>query len=331
MRPPLALVFAYSEVGVRCLEVLYAAGVHVPVVVTHDDHPDERRWFASVAELARARDSTVLIAPDARARDLATVARTVAPDLLFSFYYRDVLPGELLEVAPRGAFNMHGSLLPKYRGRAPVNWAIANGETETGASLHRMVERPDAGPLVDQERVEIGPDDTALIVSRRVADAASTVLRRSLPQLIAGSAPAVPLDLARGSYFGRRSPSDGEFDWSWPADRIHNLVRAVAPPWPGAYASLCGSRLDVHCTRRDVAPARHASLGPCMYVEADRLVAECGDRSRLFLDAAQLGGAPFGAAEFVALHGRRPLPIAPAATLQRTDIDAGVPGDGCTP
>ncbi len=176
---------------------------------------------------------------------------------------------------------MHGSLLPKYRGRASMHWAILNGETETGASLHYMLAKPDAGALVDQQPVPIGENDTALEVSMRVAEAAAQVLRRSLPRLIAGAAEARPLDLSKGSYFGRRRPEDGRIDWRKGARAVHDLVRAVAPPFPGAFTELNGCRLAILETRVDPEPARHAAEAPCLYAVGEAWYADCVDGRRL--------------------------------------------------
>src|SRR6185295_11533321 len=179
-----AVVFAYHDVGVRCLQVLLEQGVDVPLVVTHRDDPAEAHWFASVAALARERGIETL--EDPGPAQIREKLAALPPDLIFSFYYRRMLPPEWLAAARRGAFNMHGSLLPKYRGRAPVNWAVLMGEAETGATLHEMVAKPDAGRIVDRERVAIGEDETAVEVFRKVTAAAQTVLRRSLPRLVAG-------------------------------------------------------------------------------------------------------------------------------------------------
>jgi methionyl-tRNA formyltransferase len=194
-----------------------------------------------------------------------------------------------LALPKRGALNMHGSLLPKYRGRAPVHWAIIRGETVTGASLHYMLEKPDAGALVDQQPVPIGENDTALEVSRRVADAAQTVLRRTLPKLIAGSAAARPLDLAQGSYFGRRRPQDGRIDWRAGSRAIHDLVRAVAPPFPGAFTLVNGQRLEVWETRIDAQAQRHPGQAPCLYAEDGRWYADCTDGKRLEIVKLAIG------------------------------------------
>jgi methionyl-tRNA formyltransferase len=171
---------------------------------------------------------------------------------------------------------MHGSLLPKHRGRAPVNWAVLLGDKETGATLHEMLERPDAGRIVDQQAVPIGPDDTALEVFRRVTDAAEAVLRRSLARLIAGTLELQPQDLARGSYHGGRRPEDGRIDWSRSAAEIHDLVRAVAPPFPGAFSEHGGQKRMILRTR--IEPGRRARagrLGP--YRDGDAWFADCGD------------------------------------------------------
>jgi methionyl-tRNA formyltransferase len=314
--PVSAVVFAYSEVGARCLSALLEAGVDVALVVTHEDDPHEQRWFKSVAEIARAAGRPVTTPDDPADPALRARLATIAPDFIFSFYYRRMLPAAVLAAARRGALNMHGSLLPQYRGRAPVNWAILNGETETGASLHYMVAKPDAGDLVDQQAVPIGPDDTAVEVAGRVADAAVTVLRRSLPGLAAGTARSTPLDLGRGSYFGGRKPADGEFHWDWPARRIHDLVRAVAPPFPGAYADLDGRTVRVHRTRRLEGVAREPAILPCLRSENDAVIAECGDGSRLELIDAFLDEARLDAARLVNTFGHGPVPARPRPRVQ---------------
>jgi methionyl-tRNA formyltransferase len=304
-----AVVFAYSEVGARCLQALYDAGVAVQLVVTHEDDPNENRWFASVAEIAHAHGTRTITPPDASAPALHAELAVLRPDFVFSFYYRKMLPEAVLKCARRAALNMHGSLLPKYRGRAPVNWAVLHGETETGASLHHMVAKPDAGDLVDQQSVPIGPDDTAFEVAQRVADAAVVVLKRSLPALIDGTARAKPLDLRAGSYFGGRKPSDGEFHWDWPAKRIHDLVRAVAPPFPGAFTRIDGDTVQVFRTERDAASPRFPALAPCLYADDERLVADCADGARLVLADARLDGQPLDARTFLRRYGPGPLPL----------------------
>jgi len=145
MSAPRAVVFAYHDVGVRCLKTLISGGVDIPLVVTVADDPKETQWYASVAETARDYGLRVITPDDANTSEVERLVAASAPEFVFSFYYRSLLKTPLLNVARRGALNMHGSLLPKYRGRAPVNWAILRGERETGATLHYMVDRADAG------------------------------------------------------------------------------------------------------------------------------------------------------------------------------------------
>jgi methionyl-tRNA formyltransferase len=287
-----AIVFAYSEVGYRCLRVVLAHGINVRFVATHQSDPNETMWFGSVLALAHERGIEVLTPSNANDEHTLRQVQAAAPDFIFSFYYRNLLCEAILNAAKRGALNMHGSLLPKYRGRAPVNWAIINGETQTGASLHYMVAKPDAGPLVGQEAVEIGINDTALDVSLKVAHAAENVLDRYLPALIAGNAPRIALDLSRGSYFGRRSAADGQVSWDRTAKQIHDLIRAVAPPFPGAFALVHGERLRLLGSHFANEPARFADLSPCLYFENSHLFLDCIDGCRIAITSAEMHGAP---------------------------------------
>jgi methionyl-tRNA formyltransferase len=287
-----AVVFAYSEVGVRCVRELLAQGIEIAILFTHQDDPGEQRWFGSVRQLGADHGIRVETPDDPNTPNWVSEGRRAAPDFLFSFYYRYLLDTAWLEIPRRGALNMHGSLLPKYRGRAPVHWAIIQGESATGASLHYMLAKPDAGALVDQEAVPILENDTALDVSLKVAGAAQTVLHRSLPRLVAGTAPAVPLDLSQGSYFGRRRPEDGRIDWRQGARAVHNLVRAVAPPFPGAFTEVNGCRLALLATRVDDQPVRHAARAPCLYAADGAWYADCVDGRRLKILELAVRGNP---------------------------------------
>ena len=244
-----AVVFAYSNVGARCLRVLRAHGLEISLVVTHADNPQETLWFERVADVATEAGLDVAMPADPNTADFIARVAALQPDFIFSFYYRLMLAPALLALAPRGAFNMHGSLLPKFRGRAPVNWAVLHGARETGATLHVMAAKPDAGDIVDQTSVPILPDDTAREVFDKVCVAAEITLDRVLPALLAGSAPRLTMDLTAGSYFGARRPEDGRIDWSQDAQRIHNLVRAVAPPYPGATTTIAGRSARILRTR----------------------------------------------------------------------------------
>ncbi len=296
------VVFAYHNVGARCLRVLLAHGVRVPLVVTHADDPDEDVWFERVADVATSYGIPVIAPDDANAAEVVARIRALAPEFLWSFYYRRMLGPALLALPLRGALNMHGSLLPKYRGRAPVNWAVLHGERETGATLHHMAAKPDAGDIVAQCAVPVLPDDTAREVFDKVTVAAEIALDRVLPALLAGTAPRLPVDLAAGSYYGGRTPEDGRIDWSLPAAQIHNLVRAVAPPYPGALTIIAGRPARILRTR--VLAPQGAPAPPALRVEAAMLVAHCGGGGSLRVLELEIDGRQVDVEDFAARYGR---------------------------
>ncbi len=254
---PGVLVFAYQDVGYACLEELLKRGVRVLAVFTHADDPGEQCWFRSVAELAAAHGVPVHTPESINTPQWRDCIAALHVDLIFSFYYRHMIATAILDSARLGAFNMHGSLLPKYRGRAPVNWAIAKGERETGVTLHHMVARADAGDIVDQQAVPIGPNDSVHDLYPHIVAAARAVLARQLDNLLAGSAPRRAQDETQASYFGGRRPEDGRIDWTDSAQTVFNLIRAVTHPYPGAFTDVADRRLYIWR-----AVARDAPGGP---------------------------------------------------------------------
>ncbi len=305
-----AVVFAYHDVGVRCLAVLLARGVDVRLVVTHRDDGAENIWFGNVAAFAALHDIPVVTPDDAN--DAATLARVRAcrPDFLFSFYYRNLLKAKLLGVPTRGAYNMHGSLLPRFRGRAPVNWAVLHGALETGATLHRMVEKPDAGDWVARQPVPILPNDTAHDVMHKVTCAAEVCLHDILPALLDGSAAHTPLNLADGGYFGRRRPEDGRIDWTRGAWDIHNLIRAVAPPYPGAFFDHGATRVAVLRSHYRAEAAQQPSAAPRLYWQNRRCYADCRDGLRVRILELAVDSKTLAADTFEQRFGARELRLA---------------------
>lgn len=289
-RPQRAVVFAYHNVGVRCLRVLLARGLDIALVVTHEDNPAEAIWFDSVASLCREHGINCITPQDPADPALMAQVGALKPDWIFSFYYRHMLPQALLDLAPRGAYNMHGSLLPRYRGRVPVNWAVLHGETETGATLHRMVRKADAGAIVAQNSVPILPDDTAYEVFGKLCVVAEKTLWDVLPAMLAGAVPNLPNDLSAGSYFGGRKPEDGRIDWEQPARAIYNLHRAVAPPYPGAWTEIGNHRLVLVKAR--LAAARHDDLPPGLHVIDNRMLGIGGDGQAVEILALEVDGQP---------------------------------------
>ncbi len=297
-----AVVFAYHNVGVACLRVLLAQGIDVRLVVTHRDNPNENVWFDSVEKLAREHGIPVVTPNDPNTPEFVAGIAALKPDFLFSFYYRMMLSPAVLAIATLGAFNMHGSLLPKYRGRVPINWAIIKGETETGATLHEMVEKPDAGRIVDQQAVAILPDETALDVFIKVTDAAAITLDRALPRLLDGTAKMKTQDLKAGSYFGGRKPEDGIINWHDSAQNIHNLVRAVAPPYPGATTNIARKRVTINKTRLAPPHFTHANAG-YLNVSSTRAIALCGDGRMLRVLETEIDGKIHDESAIAALFG----------------------------
>jgi methionyl-tRNA formyltransferase len=301
-----AVVFAYHNVGLRCLSVLLAQGVEVKLVVTHEDAPGENIWFGSVKSLAQEHGIPVIAPANPHDQETMALLKAAAPDFLFSFYYRSMLRPEILSIPKSGGYNMHGSLLPKYRGRVPINWAVIHGESESGATLHEMVEKPDAGRIVDQMAVPILPDDTAQDVFAKVLVAAEIVLHRSLPDLLAGKARMTTMDLSKGSYFGGRKSEDGRIDWTQSAAAIHNLVRAVTHPYPGAFGDLQEGRLVLWKTLLLQRPSTGA---PALFTEGELLLARCGDGALLRLLSAQIDGVNLNASAFRSRFGKAELAL----------------------
>ena len=239
------VVFGYHDIGVACLRQLLDQNANVIAVVTHRDDPGERIWFGSVGEVAAARGIPVHTPEDPNIPVFVEEVRRMRPDLIFSFYYRRLLSPAILAIPPLGAMNLHGSLLPKYRGRAPLNWVLVHGETTTGVTLHHMDARADHGDIIAQRVVPITIEDTALTLSRKLAAEARALLAETYPLILAGRAPRIPQDHAAATKFGRRTPADGLIDWSRSAWQIYNLIRAVTRPFPGAFTYWEGLRISV--------------------------------------------------------------------------------------
>ncbi len=269
-----AIVFAYHDIGCAGLQALTEAGYDVQAVFTHTDDPGENNFFSSVARQGAELDLPVYAPEDVNHPLWVERIRELQPDIIFSFYYRNMLSEEVLSLAPKGGFNLHGSLLPRYRGRAPVNWALLNGEKETGVTLHKMVKRPDAGDIVGQHKVAISSSDTALTLHKKVLEAAQALLKEQLPKLKNGTATFTQQNEADASYFGRRTAADGEILWHKSAREIDNLVRAVTEPYPGAFSYLGQRKLIVWRSR--VLDTQHDKQ-PGTVLSTSPLIIACGD------------------------------------------------------
>ena len=280
------VVFAYHDFGCVGIEALLTAGFDIAAVFTHCDSPGENIYFRSVARLC-AEHGIPAYVPDRIDHPLwqARLAE-IAPDYIFSFYYRDLLPESILAKAGKGAFNLHGSLLPRYRGRAPLNWVLVNGEDRTGLTLHHMVARADAGDIVGQCEVSIDEADTAHTLQQKMAAAAARLLAELLPAIKSGTAPRSPQDETQATYVGRRTPADGFIDWQQPARTVRNLVRAVTQPYPGAFTYAGDRKLMIWAA--NVSDQPH-DRQPGTIIATQPLTVACGSGA-LTIDAGQLEG-----------------------------------------
>ena len=277
MSQPRILFFGYSEVGYECLSLLLERGDNVVALITHEDNPNEKIWFKTPAVTAREKGIPVFTPESVNTPEWRERIAALKPDLILSVYYRHMIGTKILALPPLGAFNMHGSLLPKYRGRAPINWAVLHGEPRLGMTLHRMVKDPDAGAVVDQDGADIGPRDTAEQAFRKVLPCARRVLARQIDALLTGTAKETPQDDSQATYFTGRKPEDGRINWAQTSAQIFNLIRAVTDPYPGAFTEIGSARLMIWWAQpestatksRHGKPGEILSLTPLIVATAD--------------------------------------------------------------
>jgi methionyl-tRNA formyltransferase len=274
---PRILFFGYSEVGYACLSLLIERGDNVVALITHEDNPSEKIWFKTPAVAAKEKGIPVFTPESVNTPEWREKIAALRPGLILSVYYRHMIGTKILALPPLGAWNMHGSLLPKYRGRAPINWAVLHGESRIGMTLHRMVKSADAGAVVDQEGVEIGPRDTAEQAFRKVLPCARTVLARQIGALLAGTASETPQDEAQANYFSGRKPEDGRIVWAQTSGQIFNLIRAVTDPYPGAFVDFGPARLMVWWAETDSPATRGRTGAPGEVLSVAPLVVATGD------------------------------------------------------
>ena len=284
------IVAAYHNMGCAGIEALLRNGFDIKAVFTYSDDPKENLWFQSVAELAARHGIPVFSPNDINHPLWLDKIRAFQPEILFSFYYRDLLSQAILDIPKAGCFNLHGSLLPKYRGRAPINWALVNGESQTGVTLHHMTPRADDGDIVATRGVTIDAQDTAKTLNEKVVAAAAMLLDEILPAIKTGKAPRTPQDHSQATYFGRRTAADGAIDWNKPASTLHNLVRAVTRPYPGAFTQRGLGKIRIWETSADD-KFKHAKQ-PGTVMSVAPLVIACGTGA-LTVKFAQIEGDIF--------------------------------------
>lgn len=255
----------YQTWGHITLDAVLRAGHEVPLVVTHptSDHAYETIWADSVRALAESRGIPVIECQRACPVRVGDAVREARADVILSSDWRTWLDPRIYEIPPHGALNIHDALLPRYAGFAPLNWAILNGETETGVTVHWMNELFDLGDILLQERVPIGPDETVTEVFRRTLPLFDTLAVRALELLDSGDPPRTRQDPSQATFFHKRSECDSLIDWREPRGRIRNLIRAQSDPYPNAFTFHQGRKLKV----------KRASLAASTY---------CGSPGRVF-------------------------------------------------
>ncbi|MFD9318671.1 methionyl-tRNA formyltransferase [Streptomyces sp. NPDC060053] len=243
------VMLGYQTWGHRTLQALLDSDHEVVLVVTHpkSEHAYEKIWDDNVAELAEKHDVPVLLRNRPDDDELLAAVADARPDIIVANNWRTWLPPELFDLPPHGTLNIHDSLLPSYAGFSPIIWALLNGEERVGVTAHRMNTELDAGDVLVQRSVPVGPTDTATDLFHRTVDLIAPIVRESLDLIASGrdAGQWVAQDRARASFFHKRSAEDGRIDWSWPAERLERLVRAQSDPYPNAYAFHRGQRLRI--------------------------------------------------------------------------------------
>ena len=288
------------------LNALLDSGAEIAEVVTL---PEERSTatsgFVDLEPLARAHGITVRRCANINSAESVERVRQLRPDLMVVTGWTRLLSAELLSVPPRGVIGFHASLLPHYRGRAPVNWAILRGDAVTGNTMMYLNAGTDTGDIVDQQTVPITPDDTCATVYARVGDAGAEMLRRHLPALLDGTAPRRPQGPADGPPLPKRTPEMGITDWDRPARSVHDWIRALTSPYPGAFTYIGGRKLMLWASTVDGAcPGRAA--GEVLGHDEQGIRVATADGAVVVTSVSDGGESPGPAAAWASRNGLRP-------------------------
>lgn len=241
------VMFGYQTWGHRTLAALLGSEHDVVLVVTHprSEHAYERIWSDSVADLAEEHGVPVLIRNRPDDAELLDALKAAEPDIIVANNWRTWLPPEIFNLPAQGTLNVHDSLLPAYAGFSPLIWALVNGEKEVGVTAHMMDDELDAGDIVLQRAVPVGPKDTATDLFHRTCDLIGPIVTEALDLIASGRTVFTPQDRSRASFFHKRSLEDSRIDWTWPAEDLERLVRAQSDPYPNAFTHHRGERLRI--------------------------------------------------------------------------------------
>lgn len=291
------------QFAVPALLALRQAGHKIVGVITRVDKPAGRgRALAQPAVKQAALDARLMVYQPHRVRDaeFMELLRSLAPDAIVVAAYGQILPREILDLPRFGCINIHASLLPRYRGAAPIQWAVINGEAETGITIMKMDEGMDTGDILMQEVVPILSSDTAASLMERLSALGASLIVKALPLIEAGYLKPIKQDHSKATYAPMLKKEDGLLDWSLPAQAIHNRVRGLLP-WPVAFSYLDGKMIKILETEVIPGTARPGVIS----TTRDSILVGTGE-GLLRIKRLQVEGKnPVTAAEF--LRGRRQL------------------------
>ncbi|GGQ63104.1 methionyl-tRNA formyltransferase [Couchioplanes azureus] len=275
------IMFGYQTWGHRTLQALLDSEHEVPLVVTHpkSDHAYEKIWNDSVADLAQEHGVPVLIRNRPDDEELMSALKEAAPDVIVATNWRTWIPPQIFNLPTRGTLNVHDSLLPAYAGFSPLIWALINGEKEVGVTAHMMNDELDAGDIVLQRAVPVGPADTATDLFHKTLELFGPITVDGLALIASGRTDWVKQDRSKASFFHKRSTEDIRIDWNWPAEDLERLVRAQSAPYPSAFTYHRGQQLDILAAA--VSQGRYGGTpGRIFYREGDAVVVVAGADAR---------------------------------------------------
>ncbi|QNP66901.1 methionyl-tRNA formyltransferase [Streptomyces genisteinicus] len=275
------VMFGYQTWGHRTLQALLDSEHDVVLVVTHprSEHAYEKIWSDSVADLAEQHGIPVAIRNRPDDEELLSLLKEADPDIIVANNWRTWIPPHVYGLPRHGTLNIHDSLLPKYAGFSPLIWALINGEPEVGVTAHMMDEVLDAGDIVDQRAVPVGPHDTATDLFHKTVDLIAPVTVGALGRIAAGDTDFTPQDRTQATFFHKRAEEDIRIDWNWPAEDLERLVRAQSAPYPSAFTHHRGERLEILAAT--VSEGRYGGTpGRIFYREGDGVVIVAGADAR---------------------------------------------------
>ena len=294
-------------------ELIARPDFEILAVVTQPDRPKGRGneiSFSPVKQAALGAGIAIHQPQKIRAPEFQSTLQSLAPDVIVIIAYGQIIPARLLTIPKLGWINLHASLLPKYRGAAPINWAIVNGETTTGLTTMRIDAGMDTGDMLLQEELSIGPKETASQLAARMSETGAALMLKTLRGLSSGTIAPRSQNHQAATYAPLLKKEDGRIDWRCGARAIHDLVRAVAPPFPGAFTEVNGCRLAVLETRVDTDPLKYPAQSPCLYSSDGTWYADCIDGRRLKILQLTANGEPVAENTLPRALAHQPLALA---------------------